>query len=82
MYFLVFIALFGIVGYLCTQKPNQEALYLSTFMVLYSSVVWIPFIVLIFVKLVYLKTKTRAHIFIPFAIMSMITLYLGVQGTL
>ena len=50
MCFPVLISLYGIVGYINAMEANIEYLFISAYMVIFSSIIWIPYIMMIIIK--------------------------------
>jgi len=74
------IALYGIQIYLTHDKQSIEPLYISTYMVYFSAVIYLPYIVIIKTMQHNLTRKIKLYSPLPFILMLLIILYITNEG--
>ena len=75
----VFVAVTGIVAYM-NDPSEMEYLFRSAFMILYSSILWPPYIIMVLVRFKKLTLKVRLLTFIPFVSMLVVAFYIDIKG--
>ena len=80
MYLPVAIAILGVISYLEANEKYRDILFISATMVIYSSVLWIPYIVLITIKWRSLTTKIKTISSLPFIMMALIATYINTKN--
>ncbi len=80
MYFPVAIAFYGVISYINIGETDIEYLFGSAYMVIFSSIIWIPYITMVIIKWKKLTNKIKLFTSIPFLSMITIALYIDSKG--
>jgi len=73
------LAIYGIVYYI-NISSNMESLFISAYMVIFSSIIWPPYIIMVLVRFKKLTLKVKLLTFMPFLSMLVVAFYIDIKG--